>query len=163
VKDLPVGVPVDPRAMPVGAKVSAPEPGPVALIVGGALTVDRIASAPDSERAIVIVDEAASWSGSLGGAYVGGEAGGALGFAIAGPPGAFIGGVVGGIVGAVVGEAAVKKILYYPAEMLQQIIEVRQRQLDAARVMEQVFGPIKDPDLRKRLDDEDAMRAFFGG
>jgi predicted phage tail protein len=137
--------------------------GPVALIVGAALTVDRIASAKDSDRAIVIVDEAASWTGSLGGAYVGGEAGGALGFAVAGPPGAFVGGVVGGIVGAVAGEAAMKKILYYPTEMLEQIMQAQQRQLDAARVMEQVFGPIKDPDLRRRLDDEDAMRAFFGG
>ena len=47
--------------------------------------------------------------------------------------------------------------------LLEQIMQAQQRELDAARVMEQVFGPIKDPDLRRRLDDEDAIRAFFGG
>ena len=41
--------------------------GPVALIVGGALTAERIIDATDDERAIVIVDEAASWSGRAGG------------------------------------------------------------------------------------------------
>ncbi len=59
--------------------------GPVALIVGAGFSVERIASASDADRAIVIVDEGASWAGSLGGAYVGAEAG-ALGFAWAGPP-----------------------------------------------------------------------------
>jgi Domain of unknown function (DUF4157) len=79
--------------------------GQVLLVVGAALSVERVLSAPSAQRGRVAAQEAGGWALSLGGAAAGAKAGGALGAALGWEtgPGAVIAAALGSLIGGAIG------------------------------------------------------------
>jgi len=76
------------------------------LVVGAAVSVENIASAPEGQRVEVASQEAGAWVGALSGGEAGAEGGAVVGLFIGGPPGAAVGAIVGGLGGGLLGGAA---------------------------------------------------------
>jgi hypothetical protein len=119
--------------------------GRVFIVVGVAMSVERIATAPEGQRARVTTQEAGGWAFSLAGAEAGAGAGAMLGatFGIETGPGAValavFGALVGGAIGFFGGQEAADK-LYDVAETLPKAAEILNDPAKMVETSQWMFG-----------------------
>jgi uncharacterized protein YcfJ len=119
--------------------------GRVFIVVGVAMSVERIATAPEGERGRVATQEAGGWAFSLAGAEAGAGAGAMLGatFGIETGPGAValavFGALVGGAIGFFGGQEAADK-LYDVAETLPKATEILNDPAKMVETSQWMFG-----------------------
>jgi Domain of unknown function (DUF4157) len=119
--------------------------GRVFIVVGVAMSVERIATAPEGQRGRVATQEAGGWAFSLAGAEAGAGAGAMLGatFGIETGPGAValavFGALVGGAIGFFGGQEAADK-LYDVAETLPKAGEILNNPAKMVETSQWMFG-----------------------
>ena len=130
--------------------------GQVLLVVGAAMSVAKVVSAPPEQQGRIAAQEAGGWALSFGGAAAGAKAGGALGAALGWEtgPGAVIavtlGSLIGGAIGFFGGQTAADKLYDLgesAARLPGQIVEGLDLLADPARFTETsvwMFGKPED-------------------
>jgi hypothetical protein len=111
-------VPLEAEGAELGALetlgVAAKWIGSVLIVIGAAISLYKIWTAPEGQHARVATQELGAWALGFGFGIAGAKLGAALGFAIGGPLGAFVGaafiGLCASIVGAFLGSALGKKL-----------------------------------------------------
>ena len=119
--------------------------GRVMIVVGAAMSAERVASAPEGQRARVATQEAGGWAFSLAGAEAGAGGGAMLGaaFGIETGPGAValsvLGALIGGAIGFFGGQEAADK-MYDVAENAAKSFEILNDPAKLIETSQWMFG-----------------------
>jgi Domain of unknown function (DUF4157) len=130
--------------------------GRVMIVVGAAMSVERVVTAPEGQQARVATQEAGGWAFSLAGAEAGAGGGAALGaaFGIETGPGAVafavLGALVGGAIGFFGGQEAGDK-MYDVAENVTKSFEILNEPAKLIETSQWMFGT---PESRRAYYEE---------